>query len=159
MDRPRLIRGLRIAWSVVFGIICVVLIVLWVRSYSRLEFVHCPLSSQNTLFFKSHVGRLSVYAGGPVPNVSGVFPSGWGIKSWPQPESATRRNQQQPGWSFGWDTYGAHFLFPHWLPILLSGLIAVGAGLRRPDKFSLRTLLIATTLIAVVLGIWTYLRT
>ena len=33
MDRPRLIRGLRIALSAVFGILCLLLIVLWVRSY------------------------------------------------------------------------------------------------------------------------------
>ena len=33
MDRPRLIRGLRIAVSAVCGILCVLLIVLWVRSY------------------------------------------------------------------------------------------------------------------------------
>ena len=37
MDRPRLIRGLRIAWSVVCGILGVLLIVLWVRSYWRVE--------------------------------------------------------------------------------------------------------------------------
>src|SRR5262245_56059937 len=33
MTRPRLIRGLRIAWSVWWGILCVLLVVLWVRSY------------------------------------------------------------------------------------------------------------------------------
>ena len=33
MTRPRLIHGLRIAWSVWWGILCVLLIVLWVRSY------------------------------------------------------------------------------------------------------------------------------
>ena len=36
-DRPRLIRGLRIAWSVWWGILCVLLIVLWVRSYWRFD--------------------------------------------------------------------------------------------------------------------------
>src|SRR5262245_33160314 len=33
MSRPRLIRGLGIAWSVWWGIVCVLLVVLWVRSY------------------------------------------------------------------------------------------------------------------------------
>src|SRR5262245_33287233 len=37
MDRPRLIRGLRIAWSAWWGILCVLLVVLWVRSYWRLQ--------------------------------------------------------------------------------------------------------------------------
>src|SRR5215470_10879815 len=34
MNRPRLIRGLRIAWNIWWGILCVLLIWLWVRSYS-----------------------------------------------------------------------------------------------------------------------------
>src|SRR5262245_46484708 len=33
MNRQRLFRTLRIAWSVAFGILCLLLIVLWVRSY------------------------------------------------------------------------------------------------------------------------------
>jgi hypothetical protein len=37
MVRPRLIRGLRIAWSVVCGILCVLLIALWVRSTDRFD--------------------------------------------------------------------------------------------------------------------------
>ena len=46
MNRPRLIRGLRIAWSVWWGIVCVLLIVLWVRSYCyQWEVVRVYLSS------------------------------------------------------------------------------------------------------------------
>src|SRR5262245_28922021 len=37
MDRPRLIRGLRIAWSVWWGILCVLLVAMWVRSYQRID--------------------------------------------------------------------------------------------------------------------------
>ena len=40
MNRPRLIRGLRIAWSVWWGILCVLLIVLWVRSYWWVDQCH-----------------------------------------------------------------------------------------------------------------------
>src|SRR5262245_48238569 len=39
MDRPRLIRGLQIAWSVWWGIVCVLLIGLWVRSYATVDIV------------------------------------------------------------------------------------------------------------------------
>ena len=42
MTRPRLIRGLRIAWNVVFGILCLLLIVLWVRSYWRYDLLSLP---------------------------------------------------------------------------------------------------------------------
>ena len=37
MNRPRLIRGLRIAWSVWWGILCVLLIVLWMNSYRNID--------------------------------------------------------------------------------------------------------------------------
>src|SRR5262245_51834683 len=39
MVRPRLIRDLRIAWRVAFGILCVLLVALWVRSRSHWDFV------------------------------------------------------------------------------------------------------------------------
>jgi hypothetical protein len=42
---------------------------------------------------------------------------------------------------------------PHWLPVLLAGLLAAVLGIRRPFQFSLRTLLIATTIFAVWLGL------
>jgi hypothetical protein len=42
---------------------------------------------------------------------------------------------------------------PIWLPVLMCGIPATLFGLRHPKSFSLRTLLIATTLVAVVLGL------
>ncbi len=40
-----------------------------------------------------------------------------------------------------------------WIPVLATGLLAAVLGIRRPYRFSLRTLLIAMTLIAVLLGL------
>jgi hypothetical protein len=45
-----------------------------------------------------------------------------------------------------------HIYIPYWIPILLTITLAIIPWLRW--KFSLRTLLIATTLIAVLLGAW-----
>src|SRR5262245_4711789 len=39
MNRPRLVRGLRILWSVWSGILCVLLVVLWVRSSWTVEVI------------------------------------------------------------------------------------------------------------------------
>jgi hypothetical protein len=56
-------------------------------------------------------------------------------------------------WGFGaandWNTYV--YVIPHWFSILAVTVLATVPWLRR--RFSLRTLLIATTLIAVVLGL------
>jgi hypothetical protein len=45
--------------------------------------------------------------------------------------------------------------FPIWCPALVAGIAAASLGVRRSYQisFSLRTLLIATTLIAIVLGL------
>jgi hypothetical protein len=45
------------------------------------------------------------------------------------------------------------FIAPYWFLILLTAAIAAAPWLRWPKRFSLRTLLIATTLVAVVLGL------
>jgi hypothetical protein len=41
---------------------------------------------------------------------------------------------------------------PHWAFLLLFGVLAAAFGIRAPYRFSLRTLLIVTTLVAVVLS-------
>jgi hypothetical protein len=45
---------------------------------------------------------------------------------------------------------------PYWFPVLISGVLAAVPWIRW--RFSLRTLLIATTIIAVVLGLIVWLR-
>ena len=53
-------RKLRIAWSVAWGIVAVLLCVLWVRSYSHGEGLLMPLN--NGTRFASHHGRLGLGA-------------------------------------------------------------------------------------------------
>jgi len=48
---------------------------------------------------------------------------------------------------------GSGVMIPDWILILMMGTIAAAPWIRWRWKFSLRTLLIATTLIAVVLGL------
>jgi hypothetical protein len=45
-------------------------------------------------------------------------------------------------------------MFPHWIVVIVSGAVAIMPWLRW--RFSLRTLLIATTVVAVVLGLIVY---
>jgi hypothetical protein len=49
---------------------------------------------------------------------------------------------------------GGYTRFPHWFAILIAGAVAVATWIRW--RFSIRTLLIATTLVAVVLGAVVY---
>ena len=58
-------------------------------------------------------------------------------------------------WGFGTGRLanGWAMAFPHWCPVVISGAIAVACGIRRSWRFSLRTLLVATTVVAIVLGL------
>ena len=50
MDKQAIIRRVRIAVSVFFGVMTVALCVLWVRSYWRLDFVSRIYSHRTTLY-------------------------------------------------------------------------------------------------------------
>jgi hypothetical protein len=95
--------------------------------------------------------------------------SGHGVLEFEQSRSDVAGN---PGWryisidgcgpspqSFVFDFVPARKViqFPDWLPLMFCTAAAIGPWLRW--RFSLRTLLIATTLIAVVLGLAVYAAT
>jgi hypothetical protein len=142
MDRPRLIRGLKITVSAVFGVLCVLLILLWVRSYSVSDRIHVPRFGSQTL--TSVRGTFSVSLG------SETF-QGWGWE-WKSTPVELMMPVGGPGrsWSYHSDQLHAYLVFPHRFVVLVFAVLAALPWLHW--RFSLRTLLIATTLIAVVLG-------
>jgi|tagenome__1003787_1003787.scaffolds.fasta_scaffold19770994_1 hypothetical protein len=147
-------RKLRIAWSVFWGLACILLIVLWVRSYFVYDTAYCPLSSPQMLIANSYSGRLSMYAGRRVENHTGIFPQGWGRESASVKEIAeSSLERPHPYWAYRKDVYGRLITFPHWAAILVLCSIG-GAGAVLPlTRFSVRSLLVAITLVAVVLGL------
>src|SRR5262245_26842294 len=60
MDRGRVIGGLRIAWSVGFGVLCLLLIALWVRSYYTKDILLLRYSDPRFVRIASVQGRLVV---------------------------------------------------------------------------------------------------
>ncbi len=151
MDRPRLIRGLRIAVSAVCGILCVLLIVLWVRSYWRYDTVRGH-------FVKSQLFSISLWQGvvsftthqEADPNAVRLF-GHWHIDTRTSPSFV-----DQPAWWFRVSlqpTLRAVVSAPNWFLVFMSATLAVIPWIQWSRRFSLRTLLIAITLIAVVLGL------
>ena len=126
-------RKLRIAWSVAWGVACLLLIALWVRSYSWLDacagFSHSVAAYHGSLYIDTgwagH-GPVIVRNLGPVDIISDY-------------EAAPTRG----------DT-----TIPIWLFLILG--LASGIAPWLPWHFSLRTLLIATTLVAILLGLIVY---
>ncbi|MGD9632267.1 MAG: hypothetical protein AB7G28_25850 [Pirellulales bacterium] len=150
-------RKLRIAVSVFFGLLTVALCVLWVRSYWRVDALEA-----NVAFYifgvSSAVGEIEIgyeefffgvdfsFSSTPiVPEVNKFLWFGWDGKS------------KFPTFGFGFD--GLTLTLPIWFLALICAACAVTIW-RSTDastRFSRRTLLIATTLVAVVLGIGVWL--
>ena len=173
-------RKLRIAWSVACGVSCVLLIVLWVRSYFSKDIVLANLWGRN-FQANSTGGRLSFAA---MSRPMKLGPREWLITSKPlatesqqqqvprgpsRPSSKIGRNtlQQQPpirtptisvtaSQTPSLTVYGLGM--PYWTWLLLPATAAAIPWIGRLRRFSLRTLLIATTLIAVMLGAIVWFR-
>ena len=136
MERTKVVRGLRIAWSVWWGILCVLLVVLWVRSYWQRDMVWHGNSSTGYHQATSEGGIVWLVHR---KETAHTFQSG----------RATLPAQLPMQWGFR--SRGSGLSIPHWCIILLTGTLATIAGMPwrfNSRQFSLRTMLIATTLIA-----------
>jgi hypothetical protein len=141
-------RKLRIAWSVGCGIACVLLIVLWVRSYESGIVLNERITKTHALSLVSQRGFCgallldpTVYAS-PKWGLSTGSPQRWGSPSW---DFAIHSKS---------DRY-VQVMVPWWF-VVLSGAIMSIIAQQLKWRFSLRTLLIATTLVALVLGAIVY---
>jgi hypothetical protein len=139
-------RKLRIAWSAFWGLACVLLIVLWVRSYWWADMYHLS-STRVQLGVLSVRGCLAFNSGSTNfnPGYQSVTAGALVLESIEEP--------------ILWFHYRPRPLppilyVPIWpLPMILM-VIAVASWFR--NRFTIRTLLIATTLVAVVLGLIVY---
>ncbi len=138
-------RKLRIAWSVGCGIACVLLILLWVRSYWCEEAVLGVRESYRWAI-ESRYGVLQCY----VAKGGNTLRQSWNYYSISDEKHG---NAFRPT-SFRWyyDPADVSDLsVPHWLPAIVFYALAALPWLQW--RFTTRTLLIATTLVAVVLGL------
>jgi hypothetical protein len=144
----RAFRYLRIAFSATCLIACVLFIVLWVRSYWWCDDIVGPVGTTQSFCIWSDVGQVgfslvdhrlkSLADGGPW-----VFASEW---TGNLPPRSRIDIPFLPSWATEHDV-----VIRDWCLVLL-----MGASVAAPWchwRFSLRTLLIAMTLVAVVLGL------
>jgi hypothetical protein len=135
-------RKLRIAWSVICGVLCLLLIVLWVRSYYRTDRIW-RINSVVDTGFESAGGTLSYWQRTDVGGAN-RFPWHHDVSN---PVTFFRR--------FAYANKAPVFAIvcPTWLPLIVIAPLGAISLVRR---FTLRTLLIGMTLIAVVLGLIVY---
>ena len=141
---------LRIAWSVLWGVVAVLLCVLWVRSYWKMDTLHIPVH-RSQIFFGSFRGYFQAHYDGFERD-----DRDWKLRSF--------KSTSYPDFHRGSD-FGArgnptfvHAMGPDWILLLVvATFTAIPWVGHLKWRFSLRTLLIATTLVAVVLGVVVWL--
>jgi hypothetical protein len=151
-------RKLRIAWSVGWGLLAVLLIVLWVRGYWYWDHLYNPISSKSLVIIESASSRIILKLAIPAPG----SPWRWHLSRelrgnyWEGSSAGWHEQNRDKGfigfayYASPWETI---YRVPHWFLVLLPATLGVAPWLRWSKRFSLRTLLIATTLVAVVLGL------
>jgi hypothetical protein len=141
-------RKLRITWSVFWGVGAVLLMVSWVRSYRCEDVLGWVQGSARNLFA---VG--SMYG-----TIAFSFQPGGDAEEQLLPQFCRVQRPLDPSLksikSFALDANAniTSIRFPIWLLIALVTAIGTVAWLRFSWRFSLRRLIIATTLVAIALG-------
>ncbi len=150
-------RKLRIAWSVAWGIVAVLLIGLWVRSYSSRDELQGRTSIDRGFELYSLWGRVEWYDW--YLHRDNQFPLD--IVSYSGDKFPTFIYPAKSKWlDFHCLSQSQYFIVaaPHWFFILLAATMSAAPWLRQLRwRFSLRTLLVAMTLVAVGLGLIVWL--
>jgi hypothetical protein len=144
-----MLKYLRIAVTALCLAACVLLIALWIRSYRVQDVVYGWFPFPGYLQINSTCGDIKIIANAEKQEAV------WRYNS-RAPEARGRNwffNLEQHN-RFGW---WLDITVPHWsLSLALAGLAAL-ISVHWSRRFSLRTLLIATTVVAVGLGLIVYL--
>jgi hypothetical protein len=139
---------LRIGWSVAWVLLTVLLIVLWVRSYSWVEQIVGELPGGTIV----GVGLLPGAFGVGISDGTNVTP--WTRNGWPAVEWLILVNDSEsPYASRVWGMFmfaDGNLILPFWLLTITAATSIALPWLRW--RFSLRTMLVVTTVIAAVLG-------
>jgi hypothetical protein len=136
-------RKLRIAWSVAWAILCVLFVALWWRSYWWVERIHMPTLGNQAVVVGAAPGTF-VFQMAPYS----VLPA---YLRYPADEWLVGTTHSRVWGKF--DIRSNSVVLPYWLLVVTTAGVATIPWLRQlPHQFSLRTLLIAMTFMAVVLG-------
>lgn len=167
MSRSVLIRSLRIVWTAVFGVTCLIVVAFWTRSYYRFDWFGpgVVLSQAGNTFrpqsgfvFESANGTIAVWYEGNLNNQNWWI---WSAGS-SSPDTSLRtvpilNKSNWYGFSTFWSPSGAFFgSIPHCCLAAFAGVLATSVW--GWPRYSLKILLVAITSLSVVLGIAVYLR-
>ncbi len=163
-----MIRYPRLAAAALFALLAVSIVALWVRSYWWMDYRLREVGGPFGLFVHSQQGQLRVFIvrNKPLP-VSNRLPVAFDDlfyrETFALPTSPHRIPAQWPARrevlsQFQWTHYpdGIRFVVPHWFPAASSLCIAAIFAFKRTWRYSLRTIIVAMTLTAGLLGLAVY---
>lgn len=156
LPRELKFRRMPIACSVACGFVCLVLTALWMRSYWWQDVVSWRYLTPHAIRIYTYPGRFSTEAFEDAPRRSIYFGMGASVPRWDSPLSVTSRELTEPtAWHLYAGPIGNPVLIPFCAPVMGITSLAVLPWVRW--RFSLRTLLIAMTLLAIGFGAIVYL--
>ena len=158
-------RLLNIA-SIVCLVACVALMGMWVRSYHHTDRTFGHFDAGHGFQIDSRFGRLVLYLGnhdlGSYFTTDVIYSARQKtgksvlVTSGLPVYSGLERNRPLALSDLGFDAFvrptGQFLILPYWFAVLAAGSSAMLFQLRRPPRFTLRSLFIATTFLAMVLG-------
>jgi hypothetical protein len=137
-------RNLRIAWSVGCGIVCLLLATLWVRSYYRTDLLVGPWYWGGSFNFASMQGQVGL-AVMPAATLSFGVVRDPSDRLFVNPEYGSRL-----GFRYSKNAVRHKVVIPYWFLVCATLPLTFVPWIR--TRFSLRTILIGLTLVAVALG-------
>jgi hypothetical protein len=153
---PRTLRYLRIAFTAACGFACILLSALWIRSYWRSDI--CAVAVSNSSFVG--VGSsLGVFKACHADFPPGFFGGRWQFQSSPIVNRRDFQIRPSPryrgalGFGIARDPTMLMLHVPHWFCIGVIGALATLPWIKSLRRFSLRTVLIVTTIVAAILGL------
>ena len=143
---PRYRRVLRVTWTVGWGFLAVLLVVLWVRSYWRMDGCSYGWATESLIASSQN---------GVITMTRLYEPNGTWISSQAVLDPPGLRDHFGVGW-FDYRPTNIAAICPHWLFILLFAVAAITPWLG--SRFTVKSLLIVTTCLAVLLGVLTFVH-
>jgi hypothetical protein len=144
----------RIAISAASGIACVLLHALWARSYWRVDIIDAH-NEHVQAEWGSVRGEMAVGVEPYVAPFHGPRPM-WQYESYAPNYKEKFPESSILGFGLVHIQNERGIWFPHWALLLAMATVAASPWIRWAKRFCLRTLLIATTLIALLLGLIVY---
>jgi hypothetical protein len=155
--KPMFRRFLDVA-SIVCLVLCVALMGMWLRSEDWSDDLYVPVFSESGASVGTLPGRLVVkpfYALGP--RVWVLFKEPVKTMKYLDSSPENKRSKQHLGFGFCRFVEQTIIVIPFWFLLLVCGSLAMLFQLRRPWRFGLRSLFVATMFLAVLLGMIAWL--